>query len=576
MKKIKIAILCVCIAVTIIHFYLKCCDVINCTSPTYDEPVHVIEGYSYLKTGSMRIVHPHDHPMLAKIISSLGLFFLNPQPILYTTHPTWMYPQRYAFSNLVLYNNIISAEKILNSARKVIVIISTIFSILLFLISVVTYGILSGVYIVALYTFNPTILSHSCLATQDLLVSVFYFFSIYTFYLWLKTNLDSKTKTYSSTIIYSAIYPGVFLGLALVTKYSAVSIIPTWLLIQIFLIVRKKLTVKSAILFWIISFACCLIIISFVYKIVYIDVYFSSMYEVIKDMQEGRPSFFIGKHSTTGFREYFLIAFLLKTEIGLIILLLLSLIVMFYNLVKRSYGLLEIILAISILIYFVLASFSRMQIGHRHLLPIYPLIFLFTCSLLKSKKIFIILTFLCLGVNIFSSYKNHPWYLSYFNEFIGGSKNGYKYFTDSNIDWGQGLKELGKWLDRHQDIKSKGIYLSYFGVGDPHYYGIKYTPIGFVTNLPLEDRIGDNIVRNKYDRIIIAVSVTNLQCTYYAEKDIFDFLKSISPIAYIADSILVYDITKNREAIKGFLQLLKRMGRREDIEYVKSKFLLKS
>ncbi len=38
----------------------------------------------------------------------------------------------------------------------------------------------------------------------------------------------------------------------------------------------------------------------------------------------------------------------------------------------------------------------------------------------------------------------YPNYLAYFNETVGGPKNGYKYVTDSNVDWGQDLKRLTK------------------------------------------------------------------------------------------------------------------------------------
>lgn len=68
---------------------------------------------------------------------------------------------------------------------------------------------------------------------------------------------------------------------------------------------------------------------------------------------------------------------------------------------------------------------------------------------------------------------NYPYYLSYFNEFAGGPKNGYHYVTDSNADWGQDLKRLKKFLDRHPEINK--IRVDYFGGGNPQYYlGDKY------------------------------------------------------------------------------------------------------
>ena len=65
----------------------------------------------------------------------------------------------------------------------------------------------------------------------------------------------------------------------------------------------------------------------------------------------------------------------------------------------------------------------------------------------------------------------HPHFLAYFNEIVGGSANGYKHLTDSNVDWGQGLKALGESLSEKD--RADGIYLCYFGTADPHAYGIR-------------------------------------------------------------------------------------------------------
>ena len=72
----------------------------------------------------------------------------------------------------------------------------------------------------------------------------------------------------------------------------------------------------------------------------------------------------------------------------------------------------------------------------------------------------------------------HPHYLAYFNELIGGPKNGYKYLTDSNLDWGQDLPSLAKLIGeiKNQD-SSQEVYLSYFGTDNPSTYGIEATPL---------------------------------------------------------------------------------------------------
>jgi hypothetical protein len=54
----------------------------------------------------------------------------------------------------------------------------------------------------------------------------------------------------------------------------------------------------------------------------------------------------------------------------------------------------------------------------------------------------------------------YPFYIPYFNELVGGPKNGYKYLIDSNFDWGQDAKRLKQFLDERGIQR---IYLDYFG-----------------------------------------------------------------------------------------------------------------
>lgn len=74
------------IVILISIFWLRGSSIINFLSPTYDEPVHLIQGYTYLKTGSMHIIKADDQPVLAKIIAALPIFLLKPNPAVFTHH----------------------------------------------------------------------------------------------------------------------------------------------------------------------------------------------------------------------------------------------------------------------------------------------------------------------------------------------------------------------------------------------------------------------------------------------------------------------------------------------------------
>ena len=140
---------------------------------------------------------------------------------------------------------------------------------------------------------------------------------------------------------------------------------------------------------------------------------------------------------------------------------------------------------------------------------------------------------LCLWLLV-GTLRIHPSYLAYFNEFWGGPANGYKYLVDSNLDWGQDLKNLAAYMRRSGLEKIK---LEYYGPSDPRIYGITYEPLR-----PGQPTAGT-----------VAISVTFLQGLYqcrgatgcYSDPiclRAFNWLKQYEPIAKIGYSIFVYQI----------------------------------
>jgi hypothetical protein len=136
-----------------------------------------------------------------------------------------------------------------------------------------------------------------------------------------------------------------------------------------------------------------------------------------------------------------------------------------------------------------------------------------------------------------------PHQLAYFNESVGGPEQGYRYLSDSNLDWGQDLKGLKAYIERE---KLPIIYLSYFGTAPPAYYGIRYQDVaskGRLTQPPL-DRVPENAPRK-----ILAISVYNLHDVSNAGDARFRWLWTRRPIAKIGYSIFVYDLTNDQEGI---------------------------
>lgn len=187
----------------------------------------------------------------------------------------------------------------------------------------------------------------------------------------------------------------------------------------------------------------------------------------------GHPAYLFGEHSMDGWWYYYIAAFLIKTPIATLIFILLSLIL--FNRIRNRDIVNELFLVIPIAVLLVFSFFNSINIGVRHILGIYPFIFVFVSKIvnlkIKKQKIFSIIIVLLSLWYIISSLGIYPHYLAYFNEAVGGADNGHKYLLDSNIDWGQDLKGLKIYLDERgiEDIK-----IGYWGQDTPDRIGINY------------------------------------------------------------------------------------------------------
>jgi 4-amino-4-deoxy-L-arabinose transferase-like glycosyltransferase len=128
-------------------------------------------------------------------------------------------------------------------------------------------------------------------------------------------------------------------------------------------------------------------------------------------------------------------------------------------------------------IYFATALMQNVDIGHRHILPVYPPMYIFgggaIALLWPLAKPFIRgLTVVLLIWFAGESLALYPNFLAYFNPLAGGSALGYEHLVDSSLDWGMNLPELKGWLDRNNPGQLNPVYLAYFGTDSPEYYGI--------------------------------------------------------------------------------------------------------
>lgn len=225
----------------------------------------------------------------------------------------------------------------------------------------------------------------------------------------------------------------------------------------------------------------------------------------------------------------------MKTPVPVLVLLLAA--TLYYLRYRKEYWFDALFLFVPVIALFIIFMSSNFAIGVRYLLPVYPFIFVIIGGLLlyggRVSYLFWPMAVWYIGATLFTA----PHYLAYFNELIGGPGNGYNYLVDSNLDWGQDLKGLKKYMD------SKGIKrisLSYFGIDSPKRYGIEYDwlPSHYLYNPTPEKAL--EATRNRF----VAISVTNLQGVYLNPKDMYAWLRKYEPVAKIGFSIFVYDLER--------------------------------
>ncbi len=131
------------------------------------------------------------------------------------------------------------------------------------------------------------------------------------------------------------------------------------------------------------------------------------------------------------------------------------------------------------MIYGLASITSRLNLGDRHLLPMYPAAFILAGSVWKdwraTHRLLRGFVGFCLSALAIQACAAWPNYLAYFNEAVGGPANGWRYLVGSSLDWGQDLPGVAAWLEKHPEVEGSGtpVYLSYFGSGDPIADGIR-------------------------------------------------------------------------------------------------------
>jgi hypothetical protein len=541
-------------------------------SMTFDELAHLTAGYSYWLYDDYRL-HPENGnwPQRFGALPALSGRYSFPR----LDQPAWTSSNVYAIGDQFLYSSGNDAGTVLGRARATMALLGVALGALVFAWASRLVSPKGGWASLVLFVFSPTLLAHGPLVTSDIAAALF--FTAAAGAMWVALQRVTPVTVLGAAVLVAGAclsklsgpilvpvalvllavrlidgrplvvtFPGmagdyrgrgrqlaVFAGVAVIVglvvwvliwasfgfRYSAFGAAATGS--DAFLGQVKD---EAGIVGWILSTARQYHLLPEAY-----------IYGVGLTLQfaSERAAFLNGEFSTTGWWWYFPYAFAVKTTIPGMTLGLLALAAVVARWKERNASRTWRVRAWAsiyagapllalVVVYWGFALNTNLNIGQRHLLPIYPALCIlaggaaYWIELLLDRapapdrepvrerrkqrpqpmvprppsaavKAAGMVVIVLLGWHVTESAVIRPNYLAYFNQLAGGPAEGYKHLADSSLDWGQDLPALKAWLDREglQQPGASPVYLSYFGTARPEYYGIQATLLaGFVDRRP--------------------------------------------------------------------------------------------
>jgi dolichyl-phosphate-mannose--protein O-mannosyl transferase len=187
-------------------------------SSTWDEGLFLAAGYSHLKTGDFRM---HlGHPPLARMLCALPLLWLKPD--LPRDSPSWAQGNALEFPVPFLYRNRVPADIMLSAGRMVTILMTLLLGLAVALWARAHFGGAAALLALFFLASDPNLLAHGHYITTDLPITLFFF---------LATAAWARFLVRRSA--WDLVRTGVALGLALLTKASAMLLLPLFTLLYL-------------------------------------------------------------------------------------------------------------------------------------------------------------------------------------------------------------------------------------------------------------------------------------------------------------------------------------------------------
>jgi hypothetical protein len=536
-------------------------------SSTWDEADHTYAAYMQWTHGDFGL--NAEHPPLIKFLAALPLLDMH-----LTTPPLIDRPYRLqevkGGKDFVFRND---ANAILFRARMATSVITLLLVVLVFLSAQEMFSTTAGFLALGLISFDPTLLAHSALVTTDAGQACFMLATVYAFYRYVLSPSPLRLTL-----------TGIALGLALASKHSAILLVPMLLLLALYEALRRKRSAPSATptkpssaIALTIIFAIAIFLLwstygfryaarieglplnpsmeaqlqrvpshlqahvlglvdrfhllpqSYTYGLAHVLIQSKAFTSFVLDRVYPHPVWF-----------YFPVAMLIKSTLTFLILLVIAIWAIASHRLQAQRAI--VYLTLPAVIYMIFAMVGGMNIGVRHVLPIYVFLTILiagaAAALIQRNRRWLYLFLALLVFQAISVVRTFPAYVAYANEAAGGPANVHLHLSDSSADWGQQLKSVQHYLDANN---IHHCWFAYFGQGvaDFSYYGIPCQPLITADSLYFDAPL--NVPPHIDGPVLISAGVLSGFEFGPGALNPYEQFKSLTPAAVIDYSVFVFN-----------------------------------
>jgi 4-amino-4-deoxy-L-arabinose transferase-like glycosyltransferase len=501
-----------------------------------------------------------EHPPLAKMVAAIPLLFFVPRDTGPAEGP-WNFSERGAnFYNHFWSINRAMFLSIWFWARTAMLVFTIALGGLLFWATRRWFGSTAAIFAILIYSLEPTILGHAKVVHTDVPAACVYLLFFVTLYAYAEQPILRK-----------AVLLGLVTGLALVTKFSMVVLLPV---LAVFFLFKARQQMKHALVVavlilltinatyrfrnpplgpdnaWIQTVArqpAQVIQAIETFSLILPRDFLFGIYVVSMHNSGGDSSSILGQYDYRGWWYYFPVAFALKTPLPFLVMSIVGLIWAIWKLKQGDYSLLRPLIPLTI--YTVLVMSSSINIGVRHFLPAFPFLIMLAGALLAElcrlkPRFGIPVAIAVIGLMGIDTIRTSPYYLSYMNP-LKGDKPGWRLLSDSNVEWGDAVPELVQFLKEKGISRVSGALLG--GRLTLHFYGIEFVDLFAPPPRPETEYVALGASFLNGSTVAYGDS-TNGRGTEQERVNFFDAYRKLKPVAIFGNSIYLYETaaTRNR------------------------------